>query len=201
MSAQPMRQFRATAGSCPRPVCRHAAAVRRIVAVAGGSTRPLLFLDVDGTLLPYGTAAPAVSEVDWSAWQQPSNPLLSGLTRSLGDRLLALDCELRWATGWGEDANRVLAPILGLPQLPVVVLPDYPGADYFDDELHWKTRAVVASAAGRSFIWIDDEIREQDSAWVCGNHRGRALLHRVDGVLGLHDTDFTALTDWLQTSP
>ncbi len=169
--------------------------------MTGGSSRPLLFLDVDGTLLPCGTAGSPVREVDWSTWQQPSNPLLSRLTRSLGDRLLALGCELMWATGWGVDANRVLAPILGLPQLPVVALPEYPVGDYYDDELHWKTRTLVEMAAGRSFIWIDDEIRQQDWTWVCGNHPGRALLHRVDGLQGLLDADFTTLTDWLRASP
>lgn len=160
--------------------------VRRIVGVTGGSNQPLLFLDVDGTLLPYRATASSVSKVDWSTWQQPSNPILSRLTRSLGDRLLALGCELMWATGWGEDANRVLAPILGLPQLPVVTLPEYPNGDYYDDELHWKTRTLVSLAAGRSFIWIDDEIRQQDRTWVCGNHPGRALLraaaHRQTGT-------------------
>ncbi len=106
-----------------------------------------------------------------------------------------------WATGWREDANRVFTPILGLPQLPVVALPEYPDGDYFEDELHWKTPALVDLAAGRSFIWIDDEIRQQDRSWVRGNHPGRALLHKIDGVLGLLDADFTTVTDWLHASP
>lgn len=172
-----------------------------MICVTVDSTRPILFLDVDGTLLPDDAADSAAGDRDWSAWQQPTNPILSGLTRNLGDRLLALGCELMWATGWREDANRVLAPILGLPQLPVVALPEYPDGDYFEDELHWKTRALVDLAAGRPFIWIDDEIRQQDRTWVRGNHPGRALLHKVDGVLGLLDADFTTVTDWLHASP
>ncbi|MFF3570533.1 hypothetical protein [Nocardia jiangxiensis] len=63
--------------------------------------------------------------------------------------------------------------------------------------LHWKTRTLVDLAAGRPFIWIDDEIRDHDEIWVRGNHPGRALLHRVDGISGLLDTDFTALAEWL----
>ncbi len=164
-------------------------------------SRPLLFLDVDGTLLPKNTDVSSAHEVDWVAWQQPSNPLLSSLTRRLGDRLLTLGCELVWATGWGEDANRVIAPLLGLPQLPVVLLPDYPDGDYYDDELHWKTRTLVELADGRPFIWMDDELRQQDRTWVLENHRGRSLLHRVDAALGLLDADFTTVTAWLRESP
>ncbi|WP_308162953.1 HAD domain-containing protein [Nocardia alni] len=166
-----------------------------------GSNQPLLFLDVDGTLLPRGGDAFAVDEVDWAAWQQPSNPLLSSLSRDLGDQLAALACELVWATGWGEDANRVIAPLLGLPRLPVVMLPIYPGSDYYDDELHWKTRTLVNVAGGRPFVWVDDELRQQDRTWVRGNHSGRALLHRVDGTLGLLDADFTTVAEWLSESP
>ncbi|MBB5916947.1 hypothetical protein BJY24_005859 [Nocardia transvalensis] len=168
--------------------------------MGAGSIRHLLFLDVDGTLLPRG-AEPAENEIDWAAWQHRSNPALSRLNRRLGDQLLALGCDLRWATGWGDDANRVLAPVLGLPQLPVVTLPEYPGGDYYDDELHWKTRTLVGIAAGRSFIWIDDEIRQQDRTWVGSNHPGPALLYRIDSALGLRDTDFTVLTDWLRALP
>ncbi|QIS15464.1 HAD domain-containing protein [Nocardia arthritidis] len=169
--------------------------------MAAGSNRRLLFLDVDGTLLPRSAGAPSAREIDWAAWQHPSNPALSGLTPRLGDQLLALDCELMWATGWGEDANRVVAPILGLPSLPVVTLPEHPDGDYYDDELHWKTRTLVTVAAGRSFVWVDDEIRQQDRTWVRGNHPGPALLHRIDSAIGLLDADFTILTDWLRASP
>ena len=113
-----------------------------------GANRALLFLDVDGTVLPYSAADSAAGQPDWTEWQQPTNPALSRVSRVVGERLLALGCELLWA-------------------------------------------------AGRPFIWIDDEIRDHDEIWVCGNHPGRALLHRVDGMSGLLDTDFTALAEWL----
>ena len=162
-----------------------------------GANRALLFLDVDGTVLPYSTVDSAAGQPDWTEWQQPTNPALSQVSRVVGERLLALGCELLWATGWAEDANLVIAPILGLPQLPVAQLPEYPEGDYYSDGLHWKTRTLVDLAAGRPFIWIDDEIRDHDEIWVRGNHPGRALLHRVDGMSGLLDTDFAALAEWL----
>ncbi|WP_228824808.1 hypothetical protein [Nocardia blacklockiae] len=142
-----------------------------------------------------------MSEMDWAAWQHPSNPALSALNPDLGDRLLALDCDLMWATGWGENANHVLVPVLGLPVLPVITLPEYPGGDHYEDELHWKTRTLVATAASRPFIWVDDEIRQQDRTWVVDNHPAPALLHRIDGASGLLDVDFTTTTDWMRASP
>jgi hypothetical protein len=160
----------------------------------------LLFLDVDGTLIPYDVPNSPVGQGDWENWQHPANPGLSTVNRRLGERLLGLGCELTWATGWAEDANRVIAPLIGLPELPVVQLPEYPEGDYYTDGLHWKTRTLVDLAAGRPFIRIDDEIRDQDENWVRGHHLGRALLHHVDGSSGLRDVDFAALAEWLRAS-
>ena len=157
----------------------------------------LLFLDVDGTLLPFGAGPYPVYE---PAFPLPSaaadHPLLSRVDPALGARLASLGCELVWATTWMEDANTCLAPWLGLPQLPLVDWPDT------DDEgrsgLHWKTRALVSWAAGRPFIWVDDEITEADRVWVAGHHPGRALVRRVDAQRGLTDRDFDVIEEWVR---
>ncbi|MBO3747577.1 hypothetical protein J5X84_15985 [Streptosporangiaceae bacterium NEAU-GS5] len=153
------------------------------------SRRPVLFLDVDGPLIPFG--APQIR----SGMRLPegTNPLLDRIDTRVGGWLSALPCDLVWATSWMDDANEVISPILGLPELPVVEWPDT------DEEgpLHWKTRALVDWAAGRSFVWVDDEITEHDRAWVSASHRGNALLHRVDPTLGLGSSDFTTIAAWL----
>jgi hypothetical protein len=159
--------------------------------------RPLLFLDVDGTLLPFGGAGPPSSLADWGGWQDISNPQLAKIDLAHGPRLLALPCVLMWATAWMEDANEVIAPLLGLPQLPVTGLPEAPEEDE-DGVLHWKTRALVQAAAGRPFIWVDDEISDLDRVFVSRHHGEHALLHRVDSMTGLADTDFAVLADWLR---
>lgn len=159
---------------------------------------PLVFLDVDGTLLPYGGAALPSDFEGWDAWQEPSNPQLAKLDRAHGPRLLALGCDLVWATAWMHDANEVIGPLLGLPQLPVADLPDEPDYLQFGRALHWKTRTLVETAAGRPFAWLDDEIGEPDRAWVAEHHRGPALLHRVDAARGLTAEDFAVLEDWLR---
>jgi hypothetical protein len=88
------------------------------------------------------------------------------------------------------DADDLISPRLGLGELPVVEFPD-------DDEpergLHWKTAFLTRWAAGRTFVWIDDEITDADRRWVHAHHPGKALLHRVDPLAGLIDADFTQI--------
>jgi len=168
--------------------------------MAKPAQRPLLFLDVDGTLLPCGGARRPSTLEQWGQWQHPSNPQLAKVVPGHGPRLLALPCDLMWATAWMHDANEVIGPLLGLPELPVADLPDAPEEDEAG-VLHWKTRILVETAAGRPFVWVDDEIGDLDRTWVAAQHQGQALLHRVDSAIGLTGSDLDALDDWLRSVP
>jgi hypothetical protein len=158
--------------------------------------RALLFLDVDGTLLPGGGEEFDATLIDWQEWQSVRNPRLIRIDYTHGRRLRALECDLVWATAWMHDANDVIAPLLGLPPLPVANLPEAPLEDPIGT-LHWKTAALVAAAAGRRFVWLDDEISDIDRAWVDAHHEGSALLHRVDPRIGLTEADLAVVGDWL----
>ncbi|MEU5090973.1 hypothetical protein [Streptomyces sp. NPDC021356] len=166
--------------------------------MTSASERPLLFLDVDGPLIPFGAShGPPLAPVPGSsAALDRGNPLLDRLDPGTGPRLMALDCRLVWATTWMRDANEAVAPRLGLPKLPLVEWPDT-GVHDGPLGLHWKTRPLVEWAGGRPFIWADDEIGAMDHVWVAAQHPGPSLLHRVDPARGLVEADFCAFADWL----
>ncbi|WP_455361481.1 HAD domain-containing protein [Streptomyces sp. SYSU K21746] len=170
--------------------------------MTGSVQRPLLFLDVDGPLIPFGAAPQEYRTYQTSPELREggSNPLLTRINPEHGPRLAAMPCDLVWATTWMADANACIAPRIGLPPLAVVTWSEPSDVDEQDERngLHWKTRALVGWAAGRSFAWVDDEITDTDRNWVSAHHQGHALLHRVDPRRGLTDHDFAALNAWLQ---
>ncbi|WP_436773452.1 hypothetical protein [Yinghuangia sp. YIM S09857] len=169
---------------------------------ASTGLRPLLFLDVDGPLIPFGRASGAYPTYDMAGVppEVADHPFLPRLDPAHGPQLAGLACDLVWATAWEGEANTYLAPRLGLPQLPVV---EWPVASPADDRnlrtgLHWKTRALVAYASDRPFAWVDDEITGVDTAWVAAHHGTHALLHRVDPGEGLSSADYAELAAWLR---
>lgn len=182
--------------------------------MTGGTfvSRPLLFLDVDGPLNPYA-AKPHKRPAGYTTLRVPLDdripdghrsplvrrrPLRVWLDPRRGAELLRLDYDLCWATTWMADANRWIAPVIGLPELPFVdfgdtLLQDRP------DGVHWKTALLVEYADGRPFAWVDDEQGDPDRAYVAAHHRAPGLLHHVDPRIGLRDDDFRALADFARS--
>jgi hypothetical protein len=117
-----------------------------VIVTDGSGQRPLLFLDVDGPLIPFGLAPQQYPNYQTTPDPQEndSNPLLARLNPEHGQRLATMSCDLVWATTWMHDANECIAPLLGLPQLAVVVWPEPSDLDEQDERcgLHWKTRAL-----------------------------------------------------------
>jgi hypothetical protein len=163
--------------------------------------KPILFLDVDGVLIPYGQAETVPDSATVALLGPDSDDwMLARIDPAHGPRLLALGCELVWATGWEDQANDDISPRVGLPRLPVVAWSSFelgrgsPG-------LHWKTRDLIAYADGRPFVWVDDELRGPDRDWVAWHHPGPALLHAINSHVGLTQADIGSITEWLARLP
>jgi hypothetical protein len=169
---------------------------------------PLLLLDVDGPLNPYGSKAHRRPEgylthrvlpASWVARHRPSSPgpvkpLRLWLNPEHDPALLALPYELVWCTTWKDEANEHIGPRLGLPQLPYV---DWPTMHQGDpDDLHWKTRYLTEWADGRPFAWVDDELEPRDTDWIAANHPAPAFTLCIDHRTGLQPPDFAALRAW-----
>lgn len=157
------------------------------------SQQPLLFLDIDGTVIPFGRPRMAQDESD--------DAYLAQVDPQLGSRLKALPCQLVWASAWEDEANAEVSPLLGLPKLQVIRWMEPTSANRLESQwfhLHWKTRTLVHWAAGRPFVWADDEITEADEDWVAANHRGSALLLAVNASSGLTAHDLDTIEVWLK---
>lgn len=174
----------------------------RTVPYGDRVSRPLLFLDVDGPLNPYA-AQPERRPAGYTTIRvalRPGKPLRVWLHPEHGAALLALPFELCWATTWMDAANRWIAPVVGLPELPYVDFGTHLFAER-PDGVHWKTEAIVAYAEGRPFAWVDDEQGPADDAFVTAHHPGPALLHHVNPSIGLREPDFATLARFATALP
>jgi hypothetical protein len=123
-------------------------------------SKPLLYLDVDGVLNP---ADPHPAD-PFEAHQLAGFRVL--LSARHGDwlRELAHSYDLHWATTWQDDANTHIAPLLGLPPLPVVRVVGYrhqpgdPRIRLMELLSGAKWAPLLRHAGGRPFAWLDDVI-------------------------------------------
>ncbi|MFE9426855.1 HAD domain-containing protein [Kitasatospora sp. NPDC006697] len=122
--------------------------------------RPLLYLDVDGVLNP----VQPVPVDDFAAHELAGYRVW--LSARHGEWLaeLAEVYEICWATTWQDEANRLIAPLLGLGPLPVVRVVGYrrqpgdPRIRLMELISGAKWAPLLRYAEGRPFAWVDDVI-------------------------------------------
>jgi HAD domain in Swiss Army Knife RNA repair proteins len=150
--------------------------------------RPVLLVDVDGVLNPWEAEGCPDGYQEYDFY--PAERVL--LSPGHGELLtsLAPAYELVWATAWEHRANRLIGPVLALPELPVIEFP-LSGRDLF----FRKLPAVIDAVGDRPCAWIDDAHQPDHYAWA----RQRAaptLLIDIDPSVGLTRDVIATLRAW-----
>jgi hypothetical protein len=149
--------------------------------------KPLLLLDVDGVLNPFPGCPDGYVEYD--LFPEDEEPVR--LARVHGEWLseLAEVFDAVWASGWGAEANRVLCPFFGLPELPVIRFTAIPF------EPREKVPPVASFAADRPAAWVDDNVTPEARAWAAAR-RPPTLLVEVESAVGLTRPAVDELLAW-----
>jgi len=174
--------------------------------------KPLLLIDVDGPLNPYAakpTRRPPGFQTHRllsGAFTDPlGRPWVKGgirvwLNPDHGRQLLELTdvVDLVWATAWNDLANKLIAPILGLPQLPTIECVWQRG----DPLRIWKRPSVEEYVRHRPYAWLDDEFTPMDltEAGMRDRMIAPTLYEPVSPRTGITDKHLGNVRRWAEGS-
>ena len=89
----------------------------------------MLLVDIDGVLNPYGVEACPPGYEEYILFPDDEGPSYFVFLASIHAEWLselAEHFDLVWASAWGFQANQLVGPILGLPEIPFVPMPPMP---------------------------------------------------------------------------
>ena len=164
-----------------------------MIEIPPNPSMPLLLIDVDGVLNPF--TAQVVPE-GFSEHHLKGMRVL--LAPRHGDwlRELSLEFDVTWATTWEADADTIIGPLIGLPELPFIRFsppdPTYEGYTL-------KLPDVIAFVGDRPLAWVDDDLSADVrywSHWRRTQLRIPTLLVDVYPRLGLGEVHVERLRDF-----
>ena len=152
--------------------------------------RPLLLLDVDGVLNPLGVReAPGFTAHRVGGMTVLLSPAHGRWLTALADRF-----DLVWATSWEQDADLLIADLVGIPRgLPFIT---------FTNQSGWTAKLpdVDRYVGDRAVAWVDDQLGPEIQAWAAARTSPTLLVatdHRV-GLTMDHIEQLQAFADSLR---
>lgn len=99
-----------------------------------------------------------------------------------------------WGTYWEELANKVISPLLGLPEFPTIYFPTrVPPAP----KVHPKCSYIVDWVDGADFVWFDDETKVGDNTYFKSHHSGDSLVIKPNPAVGLTADHLKTARKWI----
>jgi hypothetical protein len=151
--------------------------------------RPLLLLDIDGVLNPWAATTLPEGFAEYVLFPADEEPHRFAAHHGEWIRELARSFDVVWASAWGSVANRLLAPILGLPEFPWVPFPPTPFPPFT------KVPSIAEYVDERAVAWVDDGMGPDAWAWA-SERQAPTLLVRVDPAVGFVLEHVAALNAW-----
>ena len=139
-------------------------------------TKPLLLLDVDGVIFPFGGGPPPGYErTEIRGYEVTWRPSLRDSFERLTDLF-----DVVWATTWEHRANEAISPLLACGELPVIEFTSGRAGDT------WKLEDVANYVGDRPTAWVDDELYLDARAWAERRHVPTFLI-RPSSSVGITD--------------
>ncbi|MGC5286816.1 HAD domain-containing protein [Micromonospora sp. DT231] len=155
-------------------------------------SRPLLLLDVDGVLNPYGTTQPPAGYTEHHLFPEDEEPVRVNPTHGAWITEASTVLDIAWATSWNDEANQLLAPLLHITALPVITMPAPP---FHPSD---KIPLIAAYARQRPTAWIDDLHTPQAHHWAA-TRTSPTLLITADPTIGLTRKAIDHVIAWAKT--
>jgi hypothetical protein len=157
------------------------------------SSRPILFVDVDGVISLFGFADDDARPGRFHTVDGTEHHIDDATGRRL--TALAERFELVWATGWEDRANEHLPRVLELEtgELPTLRFGATPSAE----TAAWKLDEIDRYAGDRPAAWIDDLIDDRCREWAEARS-APTLLMATETAVGLSHGHVDRLLEWAE---